>query len=179
MPIFVALAFFGLILLLGGSIFGHDHDHDGGFDHDHDHDGDHEGGSEPSVSIFSTKVIGTFVMGFGAAGFVASYYGCNWLSASLVGLGFGVLLGLVMYAVLRLIYGQQSTSMVRPAEFVGRFGVVTTSIDAGSVGSVDVSCGDQTKNYLARGVQGQAFQKGDRVKVVEYVAGEMLVDNAN
>ena len=60
MLIFLAIMTAGLIILIGGFLFGHDHDADHG---DHGHDGGHD--SEPAVSIFSTKVIGTFIMGFG------------------------------------------------------------------------------------------------------------------
>jgi hypothetical protein len=64
MFVFIAIAAAGFILLLGGSVFGHDHDHDAHVDHEHDG----EGADEPTVSIFSIKVLATFVMGFGAGG---------------------------------------------------------------------------------------------------------------
>jgi len=57
-------------------MFGHDHDAghaDSGHDAGHD--------SEPAVSIFSTfstKVIGTFIMGFGGGGAIAQYAWSKW-----------------------------------------------------------------------------------------------------
>jgi hypothetical protein len=69
----------------GGFLFGHDHDHD--FSHDFDHDVDHGGGPDTGgvISIFSTRVVFTFIMGFGAAGAIANSYGANHLIASLIG----------------------------------------------------------------------------------------------
>jgi hypothetical protein len=94
MFVFIAIAAAGFILLLGGSVFGHDHDHDAHVDHDHDG----EGADEPTVSIFSIKVLATFVMGFGAGGAIAAYYNAGPLAATGVGFGTGVILALLMYA---------------------------------------------------------------------------------
>src|SRR6266576_1290218 len=120
MMIFISIAIAAFIIAVGSFLFGHDHD----FDHDHDHDaghGDHGGVSgEATISIFSTKVIATLLMGFGAAGAIAVHYGASTLVASLVGLGCGVALGGVMYFILELIYRQQCDSLVPTSAAVGR-----------------------------------------------------------
>src|SRR5689334_7424425 len=110
MLIFLALAFFGFVILVGGAILGHDHDHDVHFDHDHDHDASHTG--EPTVSIFSLKVIGSFIMAFGSGGAIAKWLGYEGIKPSLIGLVAGLSLGLFMYGLLRLLYKQQSDSLV-------------------------------------------------------------------
>src|SRR5258706_2098812 len=90
MSIYLSLAFLGFVVLAGGAIFGHDHDHDPHFDHDHDHGG-HDGshGGEPTVSIFSLKVIGAFIMAFGCGGGGSYWSGYRWLQYSFIGLGSG------------------------------------------------------------------------------------------
>lgn len=171
MLIFFAIALFGVILLIGGSIFGHDHDHDGGHDSDSDH-----GGSEPTVSIFSVKVIGVFIMGFGAAGTIAKYYDADNVIASISGLCFGLFLGLCMYMFLRLIYGQQANSMVRTEEAIGKNGIVTIEIGPNSVGKVEVSIGDISQIYMAQGKENKSFRKGERIKVIDCHGSQLIVD---
>ena len=185
MLIFLAITAAGAILLVGGSLFGdHDHDHDS-FDHDHDHGGDghgHEGDHDyghnmPTVSIFSTKVIATFIMGFGAAGFLAKYYRADNIVASLVGLGCGVLLSLIMFAVMRVLYAGQADSLIYTKDAVGKTALVTFAIDPGDIGKVEVNFGDISKTYLARGNNSQDhFPKGTKVRVAEYHGSELVVE---
>lgn len=170
---FFAIALFGLIVLVGGSIFGHDHDHNHDFGHGHDHD---SGGNEPTVSIFSVKVIGMFVMGFGAAGTIARFYRWSAVQASLAGLGAGVLLGLVMYGVLRAIYGQQANSLVRTEDALGRNAIVTIGIGPDSPGQVEVSIGDLRRTYVAQSTGGKTFHKGDLLRVVDCYGSQLIVD---
>ena len=171
MWIFLSLTGAGLILLLGGAIFGHDHD----FDHDHDahvdHGHDADSGGEPTVSIFSTKVIGTFVMGFGAGGAIASYYSAGALPASAAGLGTGLLLAAAMYLVLRLIYGQQASSLVATDSLKGQTGTVTAGIEKDAVGEVTVL----SRPYLARSKDGNPIKRGQTVSVVASVGSELIV----
>src|SRR5947208_7220273 len=96
-------------MLVGGALFGSHHDHDA-FGHDHDHGHDHGGhdGNEPSVSIFSFRVIGSFVMAFGVGGAIAWWSGRGWIGSSLWGLASGFGLGLFMYGILRALYSEQS-----------------------------------------------------------------------
>src|SRR3989442_567181 len=161
MLIFLAITFLGFVLLAGGALLGHDHD----IDHDHDHGHEADQGNEPTVSIFSFKVIGAFIMGFGAAGAIADYYGSGWLASSLSGLATGILLGLFMYGILRMVYSQQSDSLVPTEQAVGKSGLVTIGIDKDSVGQVDVALGGQHRSYLARELSGQAVPKGRLVVV--------------
>src|SRR5260370_7193016 len=108
MFVFIAIAAAGFILLLAVSVVGQDHDHDSNVDQEHDA----EGADEPTVSIFSIKVLATFIMGFGAGGAIAAYYNAGPLAATGVGFGTGVILALLMYAVMRVIYIQQASSLV-------------------------------------------------------------------
>ncbi|HEX4963171.1 MAG TPA: NfeD family protein [Thermoanaerobaculia bacterium] len=174
MLIFVCITAAGFILLLGGSIFGHDHDadHDHGGHFDHGHDAGH---GEATVSVFSTKVIGAFLMGFGAGGAIAAFYGANPLMASLIGLAVGFLIGLLMYGVMRLIYGQQSTSIVTTDTAVGEIGAVTVPIGRNGTGEVAITLRGQHRSFLARSADTNAIPKGRQVRVVHTTGSQLVV----
>jgi membrane protein implicated in regulation of membrane protease activity len=172
MLIFLGLTAAGLILLVGGSIFGHDHD----VDSDHDGHLDHDAGqAEATVSIFSVKVLGSFIMGFGAGGAIASYYGMGPLPASFVGLAVGFLMGLLMYGVLRLIYGQQSTSVLNTSAAVGEIGTVTVAIGKNGTGEVALTLRGQHRSFLASSADPNAIAKGRQVRVVSTAGSQLVV----
>ena len=173
MFVFIAIAIGSFIIIAGSFLFGHDHD----TGHDHTeagHDVDHD--ADPSISLFSPKVLATLTMGFGAAGAIARQYEASYLVSSLWGLGTGVGLGSSMYFVLHAIYKQQSSSLVEAASAIGQTATVTTSIDAGASGEVGVSIDGQYMNYLARSSGGKSISKGKTVKVVGVVGGQLLVE---
>ncbi len=170
MLIFFAIAVAGFIVVAGGALFG-DHGHDAG--HGVDHGGDHDS----IVSVFSPRVIGTFIMGFGAGGTIAVYSGAGTMAASFAGLGVGVALGGVMYLITSMFYSQQSTTIVRMDEVVGRTGIVTVAIDPGSVGKVEVAIGDLRRDYLARAAdRSKALGRGQSVKVTAHHGSELTVE---
>jgi len=174
MLIFVCITAAGFILLVGGSIFGHDHDvdHDHGGHFDHGHDAGH---GDATVSVFSTKVIGAFILGFGAGGAIAAFYGAGPLTASLIGLAVGVLIGLLMYLVLRLIYGQQSTSVVTTDAAIGEIGAVTVAIGRNGTGEVAITLRGQHRSFLARSADESAIAKGRRVRVIHTTGSQLVV----
>lgn len=174
MLIFVAIAIGSFILIAGSFLFGHDHDAgdhaaDAGDDHDLDAD------AEPTISVFSMKVIGTLTMGFGAAGAIARHYGADYLISSLWGLGAGLVLGLLMYCVLRVIYTQQASSLVQTSTALGQQATVTTSIGQNMLGEVELFLGGQRMVYPARATDGGEIAKGKVVQVVRTAAGELFV----
>lgn len=177
MIVFLSIMVAGFILLVGGAIFGHDHDHDFGHDHDveHDYSGHEHGGSQGVVSIFSMKVIGTLIMGFGGGGALARYVDWGWAPSSFVGVGVGILMAAFMYGILRLMYGHQANSLVFNDELIGKTGIVTIPITAEGLGSVSVSLGEQTPTYLARASNGKEISKGKTVKVVESAGSQLIV----
>lgn len=174
MLIFVAIAVASFLLVAGSFLFGHDHDvgdhtADAGADHDVDHD------AEPTIGVFSMKVIGTLAMGFGAAGSIARYYGSDYLMSSIWGIGTGLILGLLMYCILSVIYTQQVSSLVQTSSAIGQQATVTTSIGQNMVGEVELSVGGQRMIYLARAVDGKEISKGKVVQVIRASAGEVFV----
>jgi membrane protein implicated in regulation of membrane protease activity len=173
MLVFVSIAIAAFLLLTFSFLFGHDLDHDA--DHSVDHgDASHDG----TISIFSTKVLGTLMMGFGAAGAVARHYECSYLRSSLIGVGFGLLLAAVMYGFLSLIAKQQASSVFSTRSLVGCTGVVTVPIGADSAGEVGMSFNGRYTNYPANSAGGAAIAKGRTIKVVKAVGGQVIVEEA-
>ncbi len=165
----IAVAFF--LILVGGFIFGHDHDTD--HDHSFDHGGDH---GDHGVSIFSTKVIATFGMGFGAAGCVAANYGLEMLIASAIGLASGLLLAAVMYMLLKVVMSQQSSSLVETDSLVGKSGTVTIAIEKDGEGEVYINGAGGYSSFSARDSELQAIPKGRDIRVVRNVGSMLIVE---
>jgi membrane protein implicated in regulation of membrane protease activity len=178
MFIFIAIAIGSFFIIAGSFLFGHDHDSgDGHVDHGPGgHDISHD--MEPTISFFSIKVIGTLTMGFGAAGAIARQYGADYLVSSLWGLATGVALSLAMYLILKVIYSQQSSSLVQTSSVIGQQAVVTIPIDAHRAGEVELFAGGQHMTYLARTTKGKEIAKGRTVKVLSVAGGELIVEEA-
>jgi len=176
MLIFVAIAVGSFMLVAGSFLFGHDHDTgDGHVDHALDgHDIDHD--AEPTIGFFSMKVVGTLTMGFGAAGAIARHYGADYLVASLWGAGTGIVLSLVMYLILKVIYGQQVSSLVQTSAAVGEKGTVSVSIGETMAGEVELFVEGRQMIYIARSATGKPIPKGHLVKIVRVAGGEVFVE---
>jgi membrane-bound ClpP family serine protease len=174
MGIFLAIMIAGVIVMVGGSLFGHDHD--AGVDHDHDHGHEAGSGNEATVSVFSTKVLGTFVMGFGAGGAIAQHYWDNLFRSSLAGILVGAFMAAIMYVSMKLLYSQQSTSLVDTGSLIGSQAMVITDIDANSIGQVTIRTGVEAPTYLARATAGKHFAKGTTVVVVQTSGAQVIVD---
>src|SRR6266404_5248022 len=175
MIIFISIAIAAFILVTGSFLFGHDHDV--GHDHDAGHDAG-SGDSEATISIFSTKVLATLLMGFGAAGAIARHYELGYLVSSLMGLLCGVLLGGVMYLVLGVFYKQQASSLVATSAAVGCTGQVTVSITKQGQGEVSLQVEGQYNTYLASSADGSPLAKGQMVRVVKTFGDRLVVEKA-
>lgn len=171
MLIFIALTFGAFIIVAGSFLFGHDVDHD--TDAGHDAGG---GGDEATVSVFSTKVLGTMVMGFGAAGAIATHYGATILIASLIGVLCGVLLSAIVYGILEIFYTQQSSSLVPTSSAVGCSGAVTVSIGEGATGEVGLYLEGQYRTFCATSGDGKPIAKGQTVQVVRTLGSHVVVE---
>ena len=178
MLIFISIAIASFLVLASSFFFGHDHDTDhadaghvdGGHDLSHD--------AEPTISFFSIKTIATLTMGFGAAGTIAREYGADYLISSLWGLGTGGALSLLMYLMLKLIYRQQSSSLVQTASAIGATAMVTVSIDPGAPGQVGIELGGQYLTFIATSARRTAIPKGRTVRVVNVVGSELVVEES-
>ena len=171
MTIFVAIALAAFIIVAGAFLFGHDHDLGGDFDHDFSHDAGPD--THGIVGIFSTKVIFTFIMGFGAAGAIAQFYGIGYPFASLIGVAAGIVLATIMYGIILLFTEQQSNSVIAADSLLGCTGTVTVPIDKDGIGEIGVSVGGEYRTYPARLQGSNALSKGHAVRIVN-AAGPVL-----
>ena len=172
MMLFLAIAIAGFVLVAGAFLFGHDHDagHDGGADHG---DASHEG--DATISIFSTKVLATLFMGFGASAAIARHYGMGYLQASLTGILCGLLVAALMYWLLNVFLSQQASSLVSTSSAVGRPGTVTVSIGTDSLGEVGIDLDGNYTTCAAQSESGGPIPKGRTVRVVRTLGSALVV----
>lgn len=180
MLIFVAIACVGLLFLIVSGLFGHDHDHDVGADHDHDHDTGADHGADgshisPSISIFSTKVIATFLLIFGSTGAIAYYSKLGWLGSSLIGFVSGIIIAALMYWILNLMYKQQASSLIPTEEAVNTTGTVEVTISPGQPGKIQLSIKGQSKTYIAYSADKKTHKCGALVKVARTEGSSVYV----
>ena len=170
MLFYAAIAAFGLVVLLvmlvAGDVFGGDHDlgHDGGLGA-----GDHGG-----PSIFSVRIMSSFLTAFGVGGVLARYYGLSHVAASGVGIALGVVMSSLVLQFAKLLYSQQASTEVRMSTLVGRSAEVSVSIPSGGVGQVALSVGGERSEHIARSRSGDAVPRGTEV-VITGLRGDSVV----
>lgn len=169
MLIYGAIAAFGFLFLVVMLLFGHDHDVGHDFTVEHDA-GDHGGGP----SVFSARVMASFLTAFGVGGIVGRYYGLSHPAASGIGVAAGIVLAGIVYQFARILHSQQASSAVRMSDLVGRSATVSVAIPAGGVGQVSLTVGGERNEYIARAADGQAVVRGCDV-VITALGGEALV----
>jgi len=174
MLVFLAIAIASFVMLTASFIFGHDHEADHG--HDMGHEVGEAAGEEPTISIFSMKVLATFAMGFGAAGAIAKEYGAGYGGASAWGVACGAGLAGLMYLVLGIFYKQQASSLFSTDSLIGSSGMVVVPIEQDSLGEVGISVLGQYNVYSARSKDGKPIPKGRTVRIVRAVGSHVIVD---
>ena len=164
MIIYATIAGVAFLFLVSSLIFGADSDADADADVDMDMDVDadmsYEGASDYTVSIFSTKVIGTILMGYGIGGFLGSYYGLNHGLCTLIGLLSGGSLGACMFWLLKFFASQQGSSSISVREMLGLEATVTVPIPKDGPGEISFHLRDQFINRMARGSGGMEHLRG-------------------
>lgn len=165
---FIGLFAFSVVFAVGAFIFGHDHDSDhdmGGGDHDAGGGHDTEAGGMPSV--FSTRTISLFLVGFSGMGLVCTY-GLHWSAwfSSAAGLAFGVFMGALAYVFVLMLYRQQATSMPVSADYAGLEARVSSNIPANGTGQISVAVLGQLKTIFATAGDGRAIPEGRRVRII-------------
>ena len=171
MLIYAAIGAFGflflLVLLFVGEIFGGDHDIGG-----HDVSVDHGDAGGPSV--FSVRIMASFITAFGVGGVVGRYYNLSHPAASGVGVISGVVMAGVVYQFAKILYSQQASSEVRMPALIGRDAVVSVAIPEGGVGQVTVTYGGERTEHIARSEDGRPVARGVAV-VISSLRGDSLV----
>jgi membrane protein implicated in regulation of membrane protease activity len=179
MLIYAAIGGFGLLFLLVmlfvGEVFGGDHDlHAGDVAAGHGDVG-HEGGP----SIFSARIMASFLTAFGVGGVVARYFDLSHPVASGTGVVFGVVMAGVVYLFARALYSQQASSIVSLSALVGHSGEVSVRIPDGGVGQVALTMGGELTTQIARSVDGRGIPPGARVVVKELRGDSLIVERAD
>src|SRR5437867_1278923 len=118
-------------MLFVGEVFGGDHEI-----HPGDIGGHGDFSHDTGPSIFSARIMASFLTAFGAGGVVARYLGLSHLSSSAVGIASGVLLAGMVYQFAKVLYSQQASSEIRMTSLVGRTAEVTVGIPEGGVGQI-------------------------------------------
>jgi len=173
MLIYAAIGLFGLafllVMLFVGELFGGDHDFHAG-----EAGGHVESATEGGPSIFSARIMASFLTAFGAGGVLGRYLDLSHPAASGVGVVAGIVLASAVYQFAHLLYSQQASSEVRMSGLVGQTAEVTVSIPASGHGQVSiVSRGEQT-SQIARSREGTPIPAGSLV-VVTALAGDSLI----
>jgi hypothetical protein len=172
MLFYAAVAAFGLlillVLLLAGDVFGGDHDIGG-------HDGGLGGGDHGGPSIFSVRIMSSFLTAFGVGGVLARYYGLSHVTASMVGIVSGVAMSSLVLQFAKLLYSQQASSDLHMQSLVGAVAEVSVAIPPGGVGQIAVSAGGARSEHVARSADGRAVARGASVVVTGLGADSVIV----
>jgi membrane protein implicated in regulation of membrane protease activity len=174
MLIYGAIAGFGflflLVMLFVGDMFGTDHEF-GGHDVSVEHgDGDHGGGP----SVFSARIMSSFLTAFGVGGVVGRYYNLSHPAASGVGVASGVVMAGIVYQFAKVLHSQQASSEVLMTSLVGRSAHVSVAIPAGGVGQIAVTFGGEHSEHIARSADDRALLRGAEV-VITGLSGDSVV----
>jgi hypothetical protein len=174
MLIYAGIAVFGflflLIMLFAGDLFGGDHEitaHDGAFDHG----GDAVGGP----SVFSARIMASFLTAFGVGGVVARYYNLSHPAASGVGIVAGVAMSSIVFQFAKILYSQQASSELQMGTLVGRTAEVSVGIPAGGVGQITLTAGGQRTEQVARSADGRAVPRGAEVLITALRGDAVIV----
>jgi len=161
--IFVSFFAVGFVVLIGSLLFGHD---------DLTLDADLGGGDEPKIG--GVKVVSAFLTAFGAVGSLARWSGVSTLGSSLFAVGGGIVLAGLMYGLLHLAYGQQSSSHVDAARLLGCRGLVSVAIPASGLGEITITVPGGQQTYLARSSSG-AIPEGASIQILAMVGEQAVV----
>jgi membrane protein implicated in regulation of membrane protease activity len=172
--VFLAIGSIGFLFLLLSFVVGEVSDLLGGIDVDHDHDVAHAGDHGAGPSPFSTRVMAMFLTAFGACGAIATHYGLSPLPASAVGMVSGTFFGSIVYVFARFLHGQQASSQVKAAEFIGQTARVIVAIPANGLGQVRCRIGEELVDRIARTADGAAIASNAMVRI-EDVVGETVI----
>ena len=172
MLIYAAIAAFGLlfllVMLLGGDVFGGDHD----IGHDIGHDA---GGDHGVPSIFSVRIMASFLTAFGVGGVLARYNGLSHVMSSGVGLIAGAVMSGIVLQFAKFLYSQQASSELRMQTLVGTSAEVSVAIPPGGLGQVSLNFGGERSEHVARSADGSPIQRGAVVVITGLGADSVIV----
>jgi membrane protein implicated in regulation of membrane protease activity len=176
MFIYAAIGAFGflflIVMLFVGELFGGDHEiHVGDVGADHGDFG-HEGGP----SIFSARIMASFLTAFGVGGVVARYYDLPHPAAAGCGVVTGIVMSGLVYQFAKVLYSQQASSEVRMTGLIGKSAEVTVGIPRGGMGQVTLEYGGERTTQIARSKDGAAIPPGTGVVVTALLGDSIIVE---
>ena len=170
--VYLGLFVFSVVFAAAAFIFGHDQD--GG---DHDMGGDHDADAGGMPSVFSTRVISLFLLGFSGMGLVTTYaWELRPVYSALSGLGFGVLLGALAYVFVAFFYREQASSAPVADDYIEMEGRVSATIPENGTGEVTLAVKEQLRAVFARSADGKAIADGRAVRIVRMSGGTAIVE---
>ena len=180
MLIYAAIGAFGLLFLLVmlfvGDFFGGEHDlHVGDMG---GHDGAHDASSEGGPSIFSARIMASFIAAFGFGGAIARYLGLSHPASSGAGIVSGAILATLVYQFAKILYGQQASSEVKMATLIGMTAEVAIPIPAGGLGQITLAAAGERSMHIARSKDGRAIAQGAAVRILELRGDSVVVEAA-
>jgi membrane protein implicated in regulation of membrane protease activity len=176
MLLYAAIAAFGLLFLLAmlfvGELFGGDHD---GHFEAHGHDMGDQG---HGPSIFSARIMATFLTAFGCGGAIARYFELPHIASAGIGIAFGVAMASLVYQFAKVLYGQQASSEIKMNTLVGRTAEVTVGIPEGGVGQITITVSGERSSHIARPSDGKPIAMGSEVIVTGIRGDTVIVERA-
>jgi membrane protein implicated in regulation of membrane protease activity len=183
--LFIALAgvtFLGLSFVLGelgdafdsvGDFIGDNVDLPGG---DHDFGGGH--GEADGPSPLSLRNLMAFLTAFGASGLITSAYGWDTLQSSLFAIIPGFAMAFIAYRFMKMLYGQEASSVLEVASLVGRTGIVEVGVPQSGLGRVLMNTAGGRSSFIARSEDGSPIASGESVVVKSTLGGDLVVAKA-
>ena len=175
MLIFAAIGAFGLLFLLVMLFFGGGHDlHVGemGGGHDVSHAADGEGGP----SIFSSRIIASFIAAFGFGGTIGRYLEFGFPASSAFGILSGIVLASIVFKFAEILYSQQASSEVKMTSLMGMTAEVAIAIPEGHLGQISISAAGERSMHIARSRDGKAIPQGTSVVICELRGDYVVVE---
>jgi len=162
--IFASIFGVGFGMLILSLVFGADGDFD--FDADIDH----------GPSIFGAKMIALLMVGFGAAGFgMRATTEVSMSTASLVGAGGALVMGIIGYVILRMFYSSQASSTITDQDILGSTGNLVDGIEDDQYGQVALIVGGREILFLARSEDSSSIDRGAPVRILSKAGNVVTV----
>jgi hypothetical protein len=165
LQVFWAIGLLGLILIILQAILGVFVGHDG--DTSSSASVDMSGGHGSGAGIVSIKTVSGMLLGFGFGGAILEKNGFSMGISALGGLGIGILIGAVYFALMDSLYQLRSDGTSVLSEAINHSGTIYIRIpgNLSGAGEVQVSFGGSMRNVRAY-TQGLELPTGTAVRIV-------------
>jgi membrane protein implicated in regulation of membrane protease activity len=126
-------------------------------------------------SPFSLRVVAMFAVGFGAGGLIGKGLGVSDALSLVPASGVAVLTAAVMWVFLRFLYGEQGSTSIQAADYVGLVGRVIIALPQDRPGQVALVVKGQRINAPARSEDGSPIRAQAAVEVLGAEGGTVVV----